>query len=203
MRVLKTCLCLAASALAFVPSAMARQLAVVKVTPVGVACIFSPKCGITPTDSVSYFQLPGSAGQGKLLVRTYPGLPGTRAAGLTGYSFFIDMSRSMALGAANCVSKMVLDTGPVATLEYGAPGEVFVVDGNAGSGLSQVNQTGNRLTFSFAKPICPGRAGLTESLYFGFAAKGGPIPAKGQISGSETGVVDVDVRVPRRTGPDS
>lgn len=204
MRALKTCLCLAASALALVPgSAMARQLAVAKVTPQSVACVFTPNCAVQVTDSVGYFKLFGNGGQGKLLVRTYPGMAGTRAAGLTGYSFFIDMAGASALGTPNCVQKLTLDTGPLTPLEYGTKAEVFLVDGNAGAALSQVTQTGNKVTFAFAKPICPGRSGMTESLYFGFAAKTGPVPAKAMIYGEMQGAADVDVRVPKHTGPNS
>jgi len=204
MRVLKTCLCLAAFALVVVPiSAMARQLAVAKVTPVGVACIFSPRCAVTPTDTVSYFELFGNGGRGKILVRTYPGLAGTRAAGLTGYSIFIDMSGATSLGMPNCVQKLVLDTGPVANVEYGTAGDVFQVDGNAGAALASASQAGGKITFTFAKPICPGRQGLSESLYFGFAAKTGPVPGRAQIVGSLQGAAEVEVRVPKHTGPSS
>lgn len=206
MRVFKACLCLAASALVLVPtSAMARQLAVTKVSPVGVACIFSPRCAVAATDSVSYFDLFGNGGHSKLLVRSYPGLPGTRAAGMTGYSFFIDMSGATALGMPNCVQKLTLDTGGVERINYTGSGEadIFLVDGNAGAGLSSVTQTGTKLTFTFAKPICPGRQGMTESLYFGFAAKNGPVPGRGQVTGSLQGTTEIDVRVPRHTGPSS
>lgn len=206
MRVMKTCLCLAASALMLVPvSAMARQLAVAKVTPVGVACIFSPRCGITPTDSLHSIDLFGNGGHGKLLVRTYPGLPGTRAAGLTGYSFFINMAGATSLGMANCVQKLTLDTGPVTAINYdgGAEADVFVVGGAGGADISSVSQTGSKLTFTFAKPICPGRLGMSESLYFGFAAKNAPAPGRGQVTGSLQGVADIDVRVPKHSGPNS
>lgn len=204
MRVLKTCLCLAASALALLPSsAMARQLAIAKVTPVSVACIFSPKCAVKVTDSTANFRLFGNDGNGKVLIRTYPGLPGTRADGLTGYSIFINMAGATALGMPNCVSKLTLDTGPLAPLEYGGKAEVFQVDGAGGAGLASATQTGSKITFTFTRPICPGRSGITESLYFGFAAKTGPVPGKAVITGSLQGTADVDVRVPKRFGPNS
>lgn len=204
MRVIPTCLCLAASVLALVPSsAMARQLAIAKVTPSSVACVFTTNCAVQVTDTVSYFKLFGNDGNGKLLVRTYPGMPGTRAEGLTGYSFFINMAGATALGTPNCVAKLTLDTGPLAPLEYGTRAEVFLVDGNGGAGLTSVTQTGNKITFAFSRPICPGKSGMTESLYFGFAAKTGPVPGKATISGSLQGAADADVRVPKHIGANS
>lgn len=198
MRVLRNCLGLAACALVLVPSsAMARQLTIANVTPVGVACIFSPRCAVTPTDATAYFQMFGNGGHGSLLVRTYPGLPGTRAAGLTGYSLFVNMRADTALGSPNCVEKLIVDTGPVETVNYaGPPAEVFVVGSAGGAGLTSVMQNGSKLTFTFSKPICPSPSPMTESLYFGFAARGTPVAGKAQIVGTH-GTAEVIIRVPR------
>lgn len=203
MRVVQTCLCLAASALVMVPSAMARQLAVVKVSSQGVACVFAPNCAVSPTDTMSYFKMFGDGGNGRVLVRTYPGQPGTKAAGLTGYSFNIDMRGATTLGMPNCVEKLVLDVGPLASIDYAGKAEVFVVNGAAGTAVSSVSQTGSKISFSFAKAICPGSTAASQSLYFGFAAKNAPVWGRGQVTGSLQGAADLDVRVPKHTGPDS
>jgi hypothetical protein len=197
MRVLRNCLGIAACALVFMPSAMAGKLAVANVTPQGVSCIFTPKCAVTVTDTTAYFDLFGNGGRGKLLVRTYPGLPGTRAVGLTGYSLFIDMRASSALGSPNCVEKLTIDVGPLASLNYaGPPAEVFVVGSSGGAGIASAVQSGGKVTFSFAKPICPTPSGLTESLYFGFAAKGAPVPGTAEIVGTHA-TATVKIRVPQ------
>ena len=203
MRVLPNTLGLAACAALLFP-AHARELAVASVTPQGVACVFTKTCAVSPTDSYGIVKLFGNGGEGHLLTRTYPGLPGTPAAGLTGYSFHLDLSQSTALGSANCVEKLVIDAGPVASLRYGPGGgtaEVFVVAGQGSAGLSSVTQSGAKITFTFAKPVCPiisgaARARMTDCLYFGFAAKGGPAPAKAQIIASIDGTT-ADVRVPK------
>jgi hypothetical protein len=199
MRVLRTCLGVAAFALVAWPTAaMAKPLAIASVTPQGVACIFTSKCAVTATDTVHYFQLFGNGGNGKLLVRTYPGLAGTRAAGLTGYSLFIDMHGATALGTPNCVDKLTIDVGPLASVNYaGPPAEVFVVAASAGSGISSATQTGSKVTFAFAKPICPNPGRMTESLYFGFAAKGAPVAGTAEISASLHGSATVKIRVPQ------
>jgi hypothetical protein len=199
MRVLRYCLSFAASALILIPtSGMARQLAVANVTPQGVACIFTPACAVTVTDTTHYFDLFGNSGRSKLLVRTYPGLPGTRAAGLTGYSLFIDLHGATALGMPNCVDKLTIDAGPVASVNYaGPPADVFVVGSSGGAGLASVVQNGAKVTFTFAKPICPAPSGMTESLYFGFAAKGAPVAGTAEVTGSLHGSVVVKIRVPQ------
>jgi len=198
MRVLRYCLGLAACALVLVPiRAMARQLAVANVSPVGVACIFSPRCAVTVTDTTAYFEMFGNGGHGSLLIRTYPGLAGTRAAGLTGYSLFVNMRGDTALGSANCVEKLIIDTGPVESVNFaGPPAEVFVVGSAGGAGLASVVQNGSKLTFTFAKPICPRPSVMTESLYFGFAARGAPVSGQAQIIGTH-GTANVTIRVPR------
>ena len=200
MRVLSNTLGLAVCALLLAP-AEARPLAVASVTPQGVACVFTKTCAVSVTDSYGTVRLFGNGGEGRLLTRTYPGLPGTQAAGLTGYSFHVDLGQAMALGTANCVERLTMDIGAVASLRYAGSGtaQVFVVAGQGSAGLSSVTQSGTKITFSFARPICPtvsgSRARVTDSLYFGFAAKGGPAPAKAQITASMDGTT-VEVRVP-------
>lgn len=199
MRVLRNCLGLAACALLLVPqSALARELAVATVTPQGVSCVFTPSCAVSVTDSIGYFKLYGDGGNGRLLVRTYPGMPGTQAAGLTGYSLYVDMRGTTALGTANCVERVVVDTGPLVPLKYsgGQTADVFMVGAPSGVGLASATQSGGKVTFNFKRGICPGSKSV-ESLYFGFAAKNGPMPGKGQIHGSLEGTADVDMRVPK------
>lgn len=200
MRVLASTLGLAVLLLA---PAEARELAIASVTP-QVACVFAKTCAVTPTDSYGFIKLFGDGGVGRLLTRTYPGLPGTPAAGLTGYSFQVDMGMATALGTPNCIEKLVIDTGPLASLPYGSKGssaQLFVVAAQGSAGVSSASQSGSKLTVSFAKPICPMTHGSrstpnTDSLYFGFAAKGDPAPAKGQVVADMDGTA-VDVRVPR------
>ena len=196
MRVLASTLGLAVLLMA---PAEARELAVANVTPQGVACVFAKTCAVAPTDSYSTIKLFGDGGFGRLLTRTYPGMPGTPAAGLTGYSFHVDMTTTTALGSANCVERLTIDAGPLASLRYapaGGAADVFVVAGQGSVALSSVTQSGTKVTFSFAKPICPKPAKVTDSLYFGFAAKGEPVPAKAQVTGTMEGTT-ADVRVPK------
>lgn len=196
---------LAAFALALVSqNASARELSIATVTPQGVACVFAPSCGISPMDSTGFFQMFGQSGYGRLLSRTYPGMPGTAAAGLTGYSYFITMQGARSLGYPNCVKKLTLNTGPVVPLKF-APNRVtdmFMVGAPGGAAIAAVEQDGAKLSIRFAQPICPGDKGIVESLYFGFAARTGPMPSKAQVTGTvRPGATDdmanTDARVPQ------
>lgn len=185
-------------------NASARELSIATVTPQGVACVFAPSCAISPTDSTGYFQMYSQSGYGRLLSRTYPGLAGTPAAGLTGYSYFITMRGARSLGYPNCVKKLVLNSGPVVPLKF-APNRVtdmFMVGAPGGSAVAMAEQDGSKITIRFAQPICPGDKGFVESLYFGFAAKAGPVPSKAQVTGTvRPGATDdmatTDARVPQ------
>lgn len=180
-------------------NAAARDLSIATVTPQGVSCVFTPNCAVRPIDSIGYFTLFGDAGNGKLLSRTYPGMPGTQAAGLTGYSFYIDMRGAMSLGTANCVQKLVFDAGPLVPLKYTAnkASDMFMVAAPTGAAVASAEQNGNKVTIRFARVICPGSKVAVDSFYFGFAAKTGPMPTRAQITGSLEGSVNVEARVPQ------
>ena len=196
---------LAAFALALIPqNASARELSIATVTPQGVACVFSPRCAVTPTDSTGFFQMFGQSGYGRLLTRSYPGLPGTQAAGLTGYSYVVVMRGARSLGYPNCVKKLTLDVGPVVPLKFAAKrdSDMFMVGAPQGAAIASAEQEGSKIVIRFAQQICPGDKGVVESLYFGFAARSGPAPSKAQVTGSvRPGATDdmanVDVRVPK------
>jgi hypothetical protein len=201
MRVLANTLGFGACLLLVAP-AEARDLAVVNVTP-QVACVFTQTCAVNANDTYGIFRLFGNGGEGRLLTRTYPGLPGAPGAGLTGYSFYLDLGPSTALGTANCVERLVIDTGPLVALPYtkGGTAEIFVVAGQGPVGLASATQAGSKVTFTFTRPICPaahdGRHKWpTASLYFGFAAKGAPSPGKAQLVATMDGST-AEVRVPK------
>lgn len=201
MRVLANTLGLGAFLLFAMP-AEARDLSVTSVTP-QVACVFTKTCAVSASDSYGIFRLFGNGGEGRLLTRTYPGQAGAPAAGLMGYSFNLDLGQATALGTANCVEKLVIDTGPLAALPYGKGGnaEVFVVSGQGAPGLASATQSGTKTTFTFTRSVCPAahdgkQKWPTASLYFGFAAKGAPAAGKAQVVATMEGAT-VDVRVPQ------
>jgi hypothetical protein len=199
MRVLRNSVGLVVCALLVLShSAHARELTIANVTD-KVACVFTPSCGVAVTDTTGFVQLFGDSGYGRLLTRTYPGMPGAQGAGLTGYSFQLNMAGAMSLGMPNCAVRLTLDTGPLVPLRYSgkATADLFVVGGSSGVGISSASQSGSKLTVTFSRPLCPGMKTASQSLYFGFAAKNGPMPGKGSVGGSLQGAATVDVRVPK------
>jgi hypothetical protein len=203
LRILRNTLGMAAFALALMAQgALAGSLTIANVNAQNIACVFNPSCQVSPNESAVYIKLFGDAGQGRVQSRIFAGVPSFQAAGMTAYLYRVDMTATMALGMANCVERMVLDAGPVAALPYSPPGaaEVFVISsGGPGKiGLRSATQNGGRITFTFAKPICPtdGSRPGSESFFFGFASRSPPVPAKAQLIATMEGVV-ADVRAPK------
>jgi len=122
-------------------------------------------------DSVGTFTPPGDQGDARLQSRTYPGTAPAPAAGDMAYVYRVDLTSVKGLTAANCVTTLALDFGPVVKLPYGPKGksDVFVVTvGGLGSvDLASAEQVGNTITFTFSKPVCPG----DTSYFFGLASK--------------------------------
>ncbi|MGA7673880.1 MAG: hypothetical protein WCA78_02405 [Rhizomicrobium sp.] len=188
-------------------SAQAAPLTIVNVNAPAINCVFNPSCKVVVNDSVGTFLPPGDSGTARLQSRTYPGVPGAPAAGLTAYVYRVDLTSATAFKAGNCVTKLLLNIGPIASLPYsptGAPGQVFVVtSGGLGTiGLSSAVQIGNDVTFTFSKPVCPGGAAAVAvipgqtSFFFGLAAKTLPMPSTAHLAFSLGGVGATAARVP-------
>lgn len=160
-------------------------------------CLFETTCTVVVNDSDGTFALPGDAGDGKLQSRTYPGKAPAPAAGDMAYEYRVDLTQTRGLTARNCVTKMVLDFGPITKLPYhpGALFDVFVITtGGVGTiGLSSAVQSGAAIEFNFAKPVCPGET----SYFFGLASKSlAPKPGKAEMFRSLGGTVITEARIP-------
>src|SRR3954451_15665115 len=80
----------------------AQPLTVVEVSAPAINCVFNAACKITVSDTTGNILLPTvAAGTAWLQSRTYPGQPGTPAAGLTGYEYRISLTQ--ASGQAECI----------------------------------------------------------------------------------------------------
>jgi len=194
-------------------AAQAAPLTIVNVGAPAINCVFNTTCTVTVTDSIGSFVPPGDGGIGRLQSRTYVGAPGAPAAGLTAYEYRVDMTSATGKpNSTNCVSKLILDIGPVATLPYAhavthpgpLDGQVFVVtSGGLGTiGLSSADQIGNVIYFTFSKPVCPKPVITTavvpgeSSFFFGLAAKTMPKPAVAHLVYSLGGGGATGARVP-------
>jgi len=208
MRALKNVLGCVACALLLMPlAAQAGPLTIVNVGAPAINCVFNPACTVTVTDSVGAIAIPGVSGTARLQSRTYVGAPGAPAASLTAYEYRVDLTMAKALQKPSCVSKLIIDFGPVASLHYsptGAIGEVFVVtSGGLGTiGLSSAVQAGNAIAFTFSKPVCPSAPATTAvfpgetSFFFGLASKTAPMPSTAHLVFAPSGATATADRVP-------
>jgi hypothetical protein len=180
MRTLKTAL-IATTLLAMtVPaSAASTKLTVVTVDPGAVVCVFSPKCSVTPTDTMAMFP-PGKAYSGaeRLQSRTYAGQRGSKAAGSTAFIYRIDFTHAVrSVKDMYCASGIDIEFGPITRLPYGpkgAMGDVFVI--NSGGvrfvGVKNAEQKKNNVSIEFASPVCPASGAYQgqSTFFFGMAS---------------------------------
>lgn len=196
-----SCLSLAL-ALSAMP-ASAERLSITEVAAPAINCVFNTSCTITVTDTVGAIPIPAVLGPAALQSRSFMGLPGTPAAGLTGYLYRIDLTRARGGTPNVCVTRLKLDLGPLAKLPYPGgtgPAEVFVVTtGGAGTvGLASADRAAAAVTFAFRQPVCPGpgaNPGMS-SYFFGFAAARMPQPATARVEFDIGDSVDVPARAP-------
>jgi hypothetical protein len=158
--------------------AHADPLKVVDVAAPAVNCVFEANCTVTVNDTTGSVPLAFEAGKPFLQSRTFAGAEGTPAAGLTGYEYRVDLTS--AAGAVGCQLGLVVNFGPVQTLDYAGntPAQVYVVkQGGLGSvGIKSAEKDGEVITFTFEKPLCvgnsPGQGAST--FFFGLASKKAP-----------------------------
>jgi hypothetical protein len=158
--------------------AQAEPLKVVDVAAPSVHCVFEANCTVAASDTTGSVPLGFASGKPFLQSRTFVGQQGTPAAGLTGYEYRVDLAS--AAGAVECRLGLVVNFGPVETLDYRAntPAQVYVIkQGGLGSvGIKSAEEDGDVISFTFDKPLCvgnsPGRGAST--FFFGLASKKPP-----------------------------
>jgi hypothetical protein len=187
----------AAGCLTAASAAHAAPLSIIDVEAPAVNCVFNTSCTVTVNDSIGTFTLAGDSGDARLQSRTYPGEAPAPAAGDLAYVYRVDLTNVKGLLAANCVTKLALDFGPVVKLPYSPTGDfdVFVVTkGGLGSvALSSADQVGRTITFTFSSPVCPG----ATSYFFGLASKTlNPVAGKAELSFSLGGGTTTADRAP-------
>lgn len=145
-------------------------------------CLFSQQCTITPQDEFTDIPLPGINGKAILHSRIIRSAAGSRAEGRTAYQYRIDLSNAATFVDISCVTNLSVKFGPVAKLPY-APGvvlrDVYEITQGVPSnqiGFASAVQTGNVVTFTFARPICAadGRSPGNTSFFFGLASLDSP-----------------------------
>jgi hypothetical protein len=158
-------------------------LARVDVSAPEVNFVFDPDGTITVSDIGPPLTPNGASGAGFLQSRLYPQAPaGTPAAGLYPYEYRVALDGASGGGAGACVRSLSLDFGPVRSLDYNGSGTVEQVFTTTQGGLGSVRPSaaelaGDRLTFTFDPPVCPG----ATSYFFGLASEHPPRDVTAEI----------------------
>jgi hypothetical protein len=182
------------------------QLRGVEVNAPAINFIFEPSGTMTVgQDLASPIPLPTAVGDGFLQSRTFarPGQPGTVGAGLYPYNYRIALDNLTVARGTPCIASLSIDFGPVVPLDFDGNGqdEDFYVITSGGLGTikpSSAKQTGNRITFSFATPVCANdgvQAGET-SFFFGLASRYPKKPVTARLTDTANATYDIDGLAP-------
>jgi hypothetical protein len=175
----------------------ADALTVFNVSAPQINCVFNATCTVVVGDTVENLTFTPLGSGAFIQSRTYPGQPGTPAAGLTAYEYRIDLTNGDKF--TDCIAGVVINFGPATQLPIGpnkAMGHVFVTtQGGLGSvGIKSAEQNGNVITFTFDKYLCGG----ATSYFFGLAAPTAPVKTGGMMFGlGAVPFIPVEVRVPQ------
>lgn len=155
---MKSILSLALLSLASATAGAYTTLNTVFVSAPAINCVFSPTCSEVVNDSTGPISLPGWPASPTffLQTRTYPGQPGSPAAGLYAYEYRIDLTPAgQQTGPEDCLFAVTINFGPVVPMDFNGSGtnnDVYVVtEGGIGSvAPTTVIQDGSQITFLFA-----------------------------------------------------
>jgi hypothetical protein len=185
--------------------AMAEPLTTIDLSSPALRCVFATnkRCNLNGTTTVGAIPIPGIGGSAVLHSLTFPADPDSPAAGTTGYEFRLDLSQATAGPTKVCVTRLALDVGPLRRLPYMGRADlfdVFVINTRASGfvGLASAERAGPAITFTFAKPVCPG-AGSDKgesSFFFGFAAAELPREINARVEFDSGKTVQVPARAP-------
>jgi len=188
---------LAGAAFAVLATTGANALTVFNVSAPQINCVFNATCTVVVGDTVGDLTFTQFGSGAFVQSRTYPGQPGTPAAGMTAYEYRIDLTNADKF--VDCVAGFNLNFGPAKLLPIGpnkALGHVFVTtQGGLGSvAVKSADQAGNVITFTFDKYLCPG----ATSYFIGLAAATGPMNATVEMFGpGPVPFIQTGARVPQ------
>lgn len=180
------------------PAAQAEPLSITNIGAPAVNCVYDADCGFAVNDTVATIQIAGISGRAVVQTRTFSGGTGSPAAAKTGYEYRVNLTGAV---GSRCVSALKLPFGSIVKLPYipdGPYADIYVVaSGDLGTiGLAAADKTGNTITVTFSKPVCPGTSpGKGESsLFFGLTSSEPPKPATAQVDITGESSASVPVR---------
>lgn len=177
--------------LAAAHNANSAPLSVVTTGAPAINCVYDPSCTIIVTDSIAPVPI-SITGSNFLQSRTYTGNSGAPANGFYGYEYRIDLTQATStVNPPHCVRSLTVPIGPVLSLDFNgdhvSTDQVYVItQGGLGTiALASADQDGaGNITFTFSSPVCPGSGGGAgqTSYFFGFAARGAPVPVTATVT---------------------
>ncbi len=180
------------------------SLNIASVSSPDINCRFDNDCTITVNDSIGAIPVPLATPDGRLQSRTQPpGEPGTPGQGLYAYEYRVDLTPAGALTAQICVDSLSLDFGAIEPLDYDVDGDLDDVYVVTAGGLGSVapfraRRNGDRVTFTFNPPVCPGNApGNGETSYFfGLASTDPHQPVSATVGFTDGTSIEATARAP-------
>ena len=160
--------------------------------------IFDPDGSITVSDIGPPLTPSGASGAGFLQSRLYPQAPpGTPAAGSFPYEYRVALDGASGGGPGACVRSLSLDFGPVRSFDYDGSGSVSQVFTVTQGGLGSVRPSGaelagDRLTFTFDPPVCPG----ATSYFFGLSSPHPPRDVTAEVRDVAGNVYSLQAKAP-------
>ena len=138
--------------------------------------VFDPSGTITVSDTAPNLLPNGATGSGFLQSRLFPQAPaGVAAAGMFGYEYRVALTGASGGAPGACIRSLSLDFGPIVPLDYDGSGlgNVFMTtQGGLGDvGPSAIEQTADRITFTFDPPVCPGQTSFFMGLTSRYPAR--------------------------------
>lgn len=171
-----------------------------QVSQANIDCLFGSQCTITPHDEVTDIPLPGITGNAILQSRTIKAAADSRAPGRTAYQYRIDLTTATTLVDTSCISGMSVKFGPISKLPYAA-GTVLrdvyeIVQGAPPNQVGFVSavQTGNVVTFTFARPLCAADTASPGQASFAFGLASLDEPDRGVRVQIDTPVLEIQVK---------
>jgi hypothetical protein len=137
------------------------------------------------TDTFVTISSPIWSGIARLETRTFRSSFGTPTGEKNFYEYRVDLTQTITIADATCITDLSIDFGPVIKLQFDGGGPLdsgYVIQGTTSAiGLSAVDQTNGVITFTFSQPVCAGATPGTgqASRVFGIAS---PFPPKAIVA---------------------
>lgn len=175
----------------------AAPLEIAQVKAPEIACVLASDCSLSVEEATATFALGTTSDSALLHSAVWQPEPATSASGIRGYVYRLDLTAAAGPIAQPCVTRLVLEFGPITPLDYdgdGDPDRVFVVttDDTRLIEPSAAGREGTSVVLHFARGVCAG----ASSVWVGLASPNAPVEASAFVRDSVGQTHTVAARVP-------